>query len=278
MHAERTVHPHGDPRHRHDALFATKLDTMPRDWTQIAADFERLLEPSGLDLVQPLDISWYNRAVPPAFRVHVPGVDTDSCLAILVGNSRAFWTPFTASLATHGSAWLATHANPVDDYVAEAVGRAVSEVGDETVGETVHVWHSFQTSEGRLVAFQRCAHESRLAVYNEGCGLVLHPTHGPWIALRSLVVLPGVRGPPAQPAPVADPLPASLTAELSAQTAALMAAAAESGYDWRPWREMRLRVSALMGPDVHGSAYPPDMLDYHYTHSLALLRPYTEPE
>lgn len=44
-------------------------------------------------------------------------------------------------------------------------------------------------SSGRVLSFQRLAHESGLAFLNPACHLCVHPVYGPWISLRAVVVL-----------------------------------------------------------------------------------------
>jgi hypothetical protein len=41
---------------------------------------------------------------------------------------------------------------------------------------------------GRLVAMQRLAHAIGVAHLHPGSQLCIHPTYGPWIALRAVVV------------------------------------------------------------------------------------------
>jgi hypothetical protein len=72
------------------------------------------------------------------------------------------------------------------------------------------VFYSHETKPGRLVAVQRMAHVAGVAHLDERCHLSIHPKFGPWFALRAVVVLDDVEGPPdaAKPSPVGNPLAA----------------------------------------------------------------------
>ena len=148
-------------------------------------------------------------------------------LAFLVGNTKALWHPFVRSLRRGGPhEALLGQPNPLDQYVertvrhvlerdlaplfrdeaggagetggaerkgARARGRTSSSMSgrkrptDAATGPTT-VRFSHRTAPGELIAIQQLCHLSGLAYLSKRSYLCIHRQHGPWIALRSVIV------------------------------------------------------------------------------------------
>jgi methylmalonic aciduria homocystinuria type C protein len=143
----------------------------------------------GFDLVQPLQVGWYNDAVAAPLRLEDFG--SGQHLAVVVGNTRALWPVWRAALATDPP--LAACADPLDAYTVRALNDIASALSPRVSLRFAH--------EGgdRRIAVQRLAHAAGLAYLTETHASV-HPTYGPWIALRAAMSLdiPGPLGPPPQ--------------------------------------------------------------------------------
>lgn len=140
------------------------------------------LEAAGFDLFQPFDYGWYRRAVEPAWHVPLPAAwsGVEHPLAVVVGNTRALWTPFQAWMnADLGRKSLT---DPLDTYSASVLERAMG--GLEVPG----VWRGAWEKPPRRVAIQKAAEVSGLAVLSPA-SLCVRTDVGPWLALRALLVL-----------------------------------------------------------------------------------------
>lgn len=157
-------------------------------YMRICEHLQRVCAPRGFDLLQPLQVGWYNRAVAASYRVPEPG--GPASLAVVIGNTRALWEPFRQAVATDPA--LADALHPLQRYTTRVILAAVA-----GLGLACDVRFDF-TPPPRRVAMQDLAHIAGLA-YKSPSYLSVHPTYGPWIALRALLVFP-VSGPPG-PAP-----------------------------------------------------------------------------
>lgn len=142
---------------------------------------------AGFDLIQPLAVGWYNDAVDGALRLEDFG--SSAHLAVVVGNTRALWPRFCAAVRREPALLSLEH--PLDAHTERSITVAV-----EAVGVPASVRWSHDVGE-RLVAMQRLAHVAGLAHLSES-HLSVHPTYGPWIALRAAVSFraPGPQGSP----------------------------------------------------------------------------------
>jgi methylmalonic aciduria homocystinuria type C protein len=150
---------------------------------------------AGFDLVQPLRVGWYNELVTGTLKLEDFG--SPSHLAIVIGNTRALWPKFLCALRSEPQLLAAPH--PLHSYTEQSISRVVS-----LLGLTVSVRWSHAGGTG-LVAMQRLAQAAGLAYLAES-QLSVHPTYGPWIALRAALsfALPGPPGPaPELPHPCA---------------------------------------------------------------------------
>jgi hypothetical protein len=76
-------------------------------------------------------------------------------------------------------------ADPVDSYVELSVNKALEEANLTVTA--VH-WPN-EMRPGRIVAFQRLAAAIGLAYLDPESQLCVHPSLGPWFALRAMIVL-----------------------------------------------------------------------------------------
>ena len=218
----------------------------------------------GFDLVQPLCVGWYNRHVEGSLRLEDFG--SEQHLGLIIGNTRALWPVWMDALAR--DAELLAGPDPLDTYTERCVARAVEALGVPATVRFAHVVGE------RCVAMQRLAHAAGLA-YSSETHLSVHPTFGPWIALRAAVTLavPGPEG--AEPAlahpcggcaggcrPAFERALAALTGPLS--EASVLEA-------WQAWADFRGAC-----PTGREHRYPEAMLRYHYTKDRRALQSTTE--
>lgn len=228
---------------------------------ELVADLAERLGRSGIDLVQPLNAAWYDAAVPAEYRL--PDVGQPRALAIALGSSAAFWAPFLARLRAEPA--FVEEPDPIDRYVVESVTRALATL---PVRSEVRFSHE---APPRRVAMQRLAHVSGLAALTPGM-LCVHPTYGPWIALRGAIVLDADG--PEGPAPVV-PVPCDGCAERCvpalAHAQATVAASASAGdpvaAHWPLW--LAVRDACPLGREHR---YPEPLLRYVYTKDRDVLR------
>lgn len=208
---------------------------------------------AGFDLVQPLCVGWYNKHVQGSLRLEDFG--SEQHLAIVVGNTRALWPVWLDALASDPD--LAACPDPLDAYTERCVSRAV-----EALGAPVTVRFAHEVGD-RCVAMQRLAHAAGLAYLTE-THLSVHPTYGPWMALRAAVTL-AVPGPVGTEPALAHPCGGC---ESGCRPAFERALAALTG----PPSEARVREAWQLWADFRGACptgrehrYPEVMLRYHYT-------------
>ena len=238
-------------------------------WSARTAALRAALEAQGLDVVAPLNLRWYNEVAPETARVAPAAVGAgEDALAVLVGNSRALWPAFTAAHDSDPAIGDAEH--PVDTFVARAIRDAIADASNGACGRTasvVRVFDAHDTSPGKLVAIQRAAHVAGVAHLDESCHLSIHPTLGPWLAFRAVLVFDDVAGPdrgdvpPTPPNPLADD-PIARRRVDDAFGAAL------AGYEdpdggretqWRRWVAVRDAVRP-----GHPERYGEEQVRYHY--------------
>jgi hypothetical protein len=160
--------------------------------------FRDALEPFGLNLVGAAAVARYDAAVPP--RHALAALAPAARGAIVVGNGGgALWHAFRRFCADHPD--VAALADPLDAYVERAVATAVRAALGSAALRVLHPFRfpaepvSFQ----HLAACAGLGRPSRL-------GVLIHPTYGPWIALRAAVLVAAdVEAP--RPADGFDPCP-----------------------------------------------------------------------
>jgi Methylmalonic aciduria and homocystinuria type C family len=181
---------------------------------------------------------------------------------ILIGNSRALWPQFEAArreeeAARHEEAARREEEDPLERYVertidAAFVGAAVFYAHRKYAGEPT----GEQVPSGRdasFIPFQRFAVATGLGALAPS-RLVVHPTLGPWFALRAIVVFAGTRGP--SRAPIAQPCTCGERC-----TRALDAALADP-FEWRGWLAVRDACA------IRAQRYSDEQIRFHYTHAF----------
>lgn len=139
------------------------------------------LRARGLDLLASLATVDYDAHVGPAFRL--PSFGRERALAVVIGNTRALWPHVRMRDGAH----------PVDTYVVATIEEEVRTAAAGLRWEARWAHHMPAT-----VGIQRAAAVAGLA-WLAPSHLCVHPTFGPWIALRAVVVF-DADGPP-EPAP-----------------------------------------------------------------------------
>jgi len=164
---------------------------------------------------------------------------------LLVGNTRALWPRFLA--ARRADPELLAASDPLDLYTERTVAHAFP-------GE--RVWLAHAQYDGAWIPIQRLAAAVGFA-HLAPSHLSIHPTYGPWFALRGVIALVG--DPPATRTTCAPcPCDTACTDQLA------RAIASQDPRDW-----IALRDSCNVG---RNHRYGDDQLLYHYTKDRALLR------
>jgi methylmalonic aciduria homocystinuria type C protein len=95
----------------------------------------------------------------------------------VIGNTRALWPRFLD--AARADSALLEREDPLDGYVETVVNDACAGLSAR--------WQCFMAHGSRWLAIQRLAQRAGLAYLSPG-HLSVHPTFGPWIALRAVIV------------------------------------------------------------------------------------------
>lgn len=167
----------------------------------------------------------------------------DARLGLLIGNTRALWPPFSAALATPE---LAGERDPLERYIERTIDAAFA------ASAGARVLYGHRQYGGALLPMQRLAVATGLGALAP-TQLVIHPTYGPWFALRAVVLVEGTA--PAR-APIASPCRCDASC-LDAFTHA------QRSTDWRDWLAVRERCS------LQAWRYSDDQIRFHYVNGLA---------
>ena len=221
----------------------------PKAWETTTEKVRSLCQRAGFDLVQPLQVSWYNREVDQEYRL--PNYDRGNCLAILVGNTKALWLQFLEALRTSPS--LQRHPHPIDTYTRQSVERALAPIPYRWLTRYAH---------NHRVAMQRMAHVAGLA-YLSPSHLSIHPEYGPWIALRAVAVI-DINGPDNAPQPLQPPCICESNCTPAFRAAIAQADRARPTQEsiathWRQW--LAVRDACPIGR-IH--RYTDAQIRYHY--------------
>jgi hypothetical protein len=154
------------------------------EWQEIALRLEVNCAEVGLDLVHAFDVARYNAVAPPGGQLQDFGAS--GRLGILIGNTRKLWGRFVAALQS--DATLGNSENPLDAYVTEKIAN----IAAQTTPHRHDVILSHVT-QPRTFPIQRLAELVGFAAVSPS-HLAIHPLHGPWLALRAVVVF-DVQGP-----------------------------------------------------------------------------------
>jgi methylmalonic aciduria homocystinuria type C protein len=212
---------------------------------------------SGLDLVQPFAVGEYNAAVESAYRL--PDFGRGDRLAILVGNTRALWPRFIEALRREPRRVESEH--PLDDWIGERITEAL-------IGLPRYEVRYAHERPPRRVAMQRLAELAGLAWLSPS-HLSVHPTFGPWIALRAVVVFDlacpmEVAAPPACPSCSEACVPPF---ERVVAFSDPIEAHEDVARRWESW--VAVRDACPLG---RAHRYDDDQIRYHYTKDREILR------
>jgi methylmalonic aciduria homocystinuria type C protein len=230
-------------------------------WDRVATDVASRCRPAGLDLVQALRVSWYNDRVETAFRL--PDFRRPAALAVVIGNTRVLWGRFLAALRAAPERLGSD--DPLEAYVMENVRTALAPLAAAWEIRWAH-----ETTPAP-VAMQRLAHAAGLA-YLAPSHLNVHPVHGPWIALRAVVVV-DIDGPPGEAPDVSSPCDdCERTCMVAFRHALDVAGHHIQTHDalethWQLWLAVRDAC-----PTGRAHRYDDEQIRYHYTKDRAILR------
>jgi methylmalonic aciduria homocystinuria type C protein len=223
----------------------TESDRQRQDWEHPFERLRDLCAAGGLDLARPLQAGWYNDAVEDS--LHLPDFGRPESLAVIIGNTRAMWAPFLRAL--HARPDLRRSENPVDAYAMSVVESALAAIAHRCAVRWAHVLGA------EVVAMQRLAQIAGLA-YLSPAHLSVHPTYGPWISLRAVVVF-DVLGPPCPPPSMERPC---RECEVGCRPAFSRAVEAADRATWRDW--LAVRDACPLGREFR---YSDAQIEYHYT-------------
>jgi hypothetical protein len=160
----------------------------------------------------------------------------------LVGNTRALWPVFRAAREREPEVAAADH--PLERYTEAAIARAA--------GPDARVWLGHVRYANGFAPLQRLAVAVGLGALAPS-GLVIHPTFGPWFALRAVIAEPGE--PPPRRLPIAKPCECGAPC----REALAQAQAARGPEAWRAWLAVRDACS------LRSHRYADEQVEYHYT-------------
>lgn len=210
---------------------------MPRTPASIE-DFRARCAERGFDLSAVFNSAWC--ADDPTTRL--PAFERGAALAVVIGNTRSLWPALTAAL--RDDATLAAHPDVVEAYAERTISAAAAATEVPFHTRWAH------GGVGGFLPIQRIAARAGLA-WLSPAHLCVHPTFGPWIGLRAVIVFD--LAPPSVPPPVlADPC--------GACRQGCEPAFAATTDDWRSW--LAVRDACPLG---RAHRYSEDQLHYHYT-------------
>jgi methylmalonic aciduria homocystinuria type C protein len=193
----------------------------------------------GFDLVAPFDIADYNAMA--AGDHQLPDHGRRHALAVVVGNTRRLWPVFLAACRVARP----LPPDPLDAYTVRVLSAAAEAEGCPFAVRWAH------STQPRPIPIQRVAAAAGLAQLAP-CHLSIHPEHGPWIALRALLVFDAEPPPPAPPPP--HPCQGCPQPCMPALGQALTTT------DWRAW--LAVRDACPVG---RGDRYSDSQIAYHYS-------------
>jgi methylmalonic aciduria homocystinuria type C protein len=198
------------------------------------------LSEAGFDLVHPFDAHAVARELGLSMLV-----DAERPAGWLVGNTRAFWPRFLA--ARRADPALAASSNPIDDYVESTCAKLAG----------ARCFFPHRQYDGAWLPFQRLAVGAGFGTLSPS-NLVVHPTFGPWFALRAIVLTAGT--------PITRVLPAA-ACDCTERCPVAFERAQQAQHSWRAW--LAVRDACCVGAEHR---YSDDQIEYHATKNLALLR------
>ena len=214
---------------------------------EIYLHFKRSLS-KGFDIVHPFKVGAYNAVVRHDYQL--PHYNHKNTFGIIIGNSKYLWPFFIKELKQNLT--LLTHANPLDQYVREAVLTFLDEIEIS--------WQVFwaEVNAPKRIALQKLAKVSGLADLSPS-HLNVHREFGPWIAFRAVIVFDTEASDDKAPIinlcePCSKPCLKPFKIALQKDT-------------WENW--LKVRTSCPVGKEYR---YSEDQIRYHYTKDKSILR------
>jgi len=174
------------------SLAATRL-TLAHQFFMTLERLKLQLLVKGFDLVQPFDVeqtgAWLAFFAEPWARALLPTwlleeLRTGGVTGLLIGNSRLLWERFLSHLESDPA--LKDTKHPLDQYSEQSIKDELSSfLGGSWEGAYLGFAHQLEPC---ALPMQRLAAHSGLA-HLAPCGLAIHATYGPWMALRAVVFL-----------------------------------------------------------------------------------------
>jgi cyanocobalamin reductase (cyanide-eliminating) / alkylcobalamin dealkylase len=169
--------------------------------------------------------------------------DPERPCGLFIANTRVLWERFRAVRATDAEIFAAT--DPIDRHTERSVDIASGAIDGRAFYGHRRYGESF-------LPFQRIAVAAGLASLAP-TQLLIHPTYGPWFALRAVILHAGTP-------PATQPLAPSCTCDGSCREAFDRAMRAEGPDAWRVW--LAARDACTVGREYR---YSEAQLAYHYT-------------
>lgn len=215
------------------------------------------LRDAGLDVMHAFAVDQSIDALFP-----FPRFERNTCLGLLIGNSKALWEPFVA--------WVRGHSDlehPLQRYVETVIPTTLRAAG----APNFEVFFSHRLdyaghARTQAVPMQRLAGASGAAALGPA-HLSVHPEHGPWFAIRALVVLdaPASERPNVELREPCESCPAPCKQAL--QRALAPAGAGSVAKNWQVWLAVREVCPAR--PEAR---YSDAQIRYHYQKDPAALK------
>jgi methylmalonic aciduria homocystinuria type C protein len=205
---------------------------------------------AGFDLIAGFAVDAWNAVAPEHA---LPDLGRGRALGVVIGNAGALWPRLCAALAADPA--LAAQADPLDRYTERALEDAVASLG---VRASIAFAH-----RAPYPPIQRIAAHAGL-VHLQPSHLCVHPVHGPWIAMRAVIVLDADGPSPVAPGPA--PCDCARGCLPAFERAAALGWNPDDEPTWRAW--VAIRDACPLGKDRR---YPDAQIRYHYGKDRAAL-------
>jgi hypothetical protein len=209
----------------------------------------RALQGTGIELVASCGAPAYDACAPEPLRSRVW---LQGARGVIVAGSAgpALWRGFLARMRERPERWGSAH--PYDEFVASVLSRA-----DEALGGAAVRFRRFEAAFRAPVRVDFAALARLVGLGTPGpFGLLIHPDHGPWWALRGAWMVDAAVDEPLDPAP-----------PCAGCSAPCVGGWQNAGGIGQATAEVRARC--VVG---QGSRYDEDQIAYHYDRSATAAR------
>jgi methylmalonic aciduria homocystinuria type C protein len=238
-----------------------------RTWRDARALLQERIEARGFEVLGAVASEAYNASLEDALAAYrIPSLGAGETVALVVGNTRRLWPLF---IEAYASTEVGREQHPLDAYSRLHITRAAEAIGQE-LGIAHLVRFSFDPPP-HTVAIQRLAALAGAAELAP-IGLCVHPSYGPWLSLRAVIVL-ALPGP--EPSAPAAPTCSRCEAKpcLGPREKVMAMGAAEVTRErlaehWETWLAMRDAC-----PIGRAARYSDQQIRYHYLKDRSALEP-----